>query len=156
MFIPVAEMVLAELAGGVALALEQLRDGHVAGLKALRGARHADFGVAGAQSALAGDERGAPRCAALLGVIVGEDHAFLGDTINVWRLEAHQSHRVGADIGLPDIVAPDDNDVRFFLLRSYWKRNDRAEHKRELRRICISFSCLVYSFVSCFLLARIS
>jgi len=89
MLIPVTEMVLAELSGGVALGLEQLGDGHVAGLEALRGARHADFGVAGAQAALAGDERGAPRRAALLGVLVGEDHTFLGDAINVRRPEAH-------------------------------------------------------------------
>src|SRR4030095_1745636 len=55
-FIPVAEVVLAELAGGVALGLEQLGDGHVAGLESLGGAGHADCGIAGAQAALPGDE----------------------------------------------------------------------------------------------------
>ena len=114
--IPVAQMVFAELAGGVALGLEQLGDGHVAGLEALRGAGQADFRVAGAQAALAGDERGATRRAALLGIVVREDHAFLGDAINVGRFEAHQSHRVGADVGLADVVAPDDDDVGFLAL----------------------------------------
>src|SRR5215471_130947 len=118
MFIPVAEMVLAELAGGVALALEQLRDGHVAGLKALRGARHADLRVARAQTALTGDKRGASRRAALLGVIVGEHDAFLGDSINVGGSVAHQSHRIGADIGLADVVSPDDDDIWFLGLRA--------------------------------------
>ena len=46
--IAVAQMVLAELAGGVALGLEQLGDGHVAELEALRRTGHADFGVAAA------------------------------------------------------------------------------------------------------------
>ena len=50
-FIAVAEVVLAELAGGVALGLEQLGDGHVAVLEALRRAGHADLGVARAQAA---------------------------------------------------------------------------------------------------------
>ena len=48
---------------------------------------------------LAGDERGPARGAALLGIVVGEHHAFLGDAVDVGRFEAHQSHRVGADIG---------------------------------------------------------
>jgi hypothetical protein len=32
----------------------------------------------------------ATRRATLLGVVVGEDHAFLGDAINVGRMKAHQ------------------------------------------------------------------
>jgi hypothetical protein len=116
-FISIAEVVLAELAGGVALGLEQLGDGHIAGLQALRGAGHADLGVARAQTALAGNERGAPRRAALLGVVVRENHAFLGEPVNVGCSEAHQSHRIGADVGLADVVAPDDDDVGFLVLR---------------------------------------
>jgi hypothetical protein len=58
--IAVAKVVLPELGGGVALRLEQLRDGHVAVLQALRSAGHADLGVAGAEAALTSDERRAP------------------------------------------------------------------------------------------------
>ena len=116
-FIAVAQMVFAELAGGVALRLEQLGNGHVAELQTLRRAGQADLGVARAQTALAGEERGASRRATLLGVVVGEDHAFLGDAINVGGLKAHQAHRVGADVGLADVVAPDDYYVWFLGLR---------------------------------------
>ena len=47
----VAEMVLAELTGGIAERLQRLSDGDVAFLQADRRARHADLGQAGAQAA---------------------------------------------------------------------------------------------------------
>ena len=75
-----------------------------------------------------------PGRAALLGVIVGENHALSGDAVNVGSLEAHQSHRVGADIGLADVVAPDDDDVGFLLLRvggrpKHYDREGRCGHE---------------------------
>ena len=73
----VAEVVLAELAGGVAERLEQLGDGRVLRLQADVGARHADLGQAGADRVLAGDEGGAAGGAALLAVVVGEGHALV-------------------------------------------------------------------------------
>jgi len=51
------------------------------------------------------------RGAALLRVVVGENHALFGNTIDVGCAEAHQSHRIRADIRLPDVIAPDDHDV---------------------------------------------
>jgi hypothetical protein len=51
MLVAVAEVVLAELAGGVALGLQQAGDGRVLDLHALLGARHADLGQAGAEHA---------------------------------------------------------------------------------------------------------
>jgi hypothetical protein len=86
-FVAVAEVVLAELAGGVAERLQRLGDGDVLRLQAERRARQADLGVAGAQTGLAGDERRAARRAALLGVVVGEHHAFARDAIDVRRLD---------------------------------------------------------------------
>jgi hypothetical protein len=35
-----------------------------------------------------------------------------GDAVDVGRLVAHHAVREGADIGLADVVAPDDQDVR--------------------------------------------
>ena len=66
--VQVSEVVLAELAGGVAERLQQLGNGRVLGLEADRCGRHADLGEAGAEDALPGDERGAARRAALLAV----------------------------------------------------------------------------------------
>ena len=108
----VAEVVLAELAGGVAERLERLGDRDVLGAQAEVGGRQPDLGEARAQGRLAGDEGRAARRAALLGVVVGEHHAFAGDAVDVRRAVAHQAERIGADVGLADIVAEDDEDVR--------------------------------------------
>ena len=64
---------------------------------------------------LAQNERCAPRRAALLRVRVGEHRAFLRNAINVGRLVAHDAQAVGADVVSPDVIAPDDEDVRFFV-----------------------------------------
>ena len=76
-FVPIAQMVLAELAGGVAQRLQQFRDGRVFRVETDRGSRHADLGQAGADRVLPGDEGGAPRRAALLAVVIGERRAFV-------------------------------------------------------------------------------
>ena len=70
--VPVAEMVLAELAGGIALRFQELGDGRILARQPLLGGGQADFQQAGAQRALAGDEGGAPGGAGLLAVIVGK------------------------------------------------------------------------------------
>ena len=124
----VAEMVLAELAGGVAERLEQLGDGRILGAETEIGARQPDLRQPGAKHALAGDEGRAARGAALLAVIIGEDHAFVGDAVDVRRAIAHQALGVGADIALADIVAPDDEDVRLLVLRH---GRDCGEHGDE-------------------------
>ena len=73
----------------------------------------------GAKRALAGDEGRPAGGAALLGVVVGEDHALLGDPVDVRRAVAHQAHRVGADVRLADVVAEDDQDVRLLAARGW-------------------------------------
>ena len=110
--VQVAEVVLAELAGGVAVVLEQFGDGRVFLLQADWRRRHADLREPGAERALAGDERRPAGRAALLGVVVGEDHPLAGDPVDIGRAIAHQAHRVGADVRLADVVAEDDEDVR--------------------------------------------
>ena len=110
-FIAIAEMVLAELAGGVAERLEQFGDGRVFLLKSDRRAGHADLGQAGADRVLAGDEAGAAGGAALLAVVVGERHAFVGDAVDVRGLVAHHAPAEVADVPDADVVAPEDQDV---------------------------------------------
>ena len=70
--VAVAEVVLAELAGRVALRLEQVGDGRRPVGDALRRAGHADGQQAGAERVLAQDERRPARRAALLRVGVGK------------------------------------------------------------------------------------
>src|SRR5262249_33459551 len=74
--------------------------------------RHADLAQPGAEDALAGDEGGAPRRAALLAVRVREPHPFVGDPVDVGRSVAHQPVAVAAEVGDPDVVAPDHENVR--------------------------------------------
>ena len=50
--------------------------------------------------------------AALLAVGVGEEHAFVGDAVDVGRPVAHQPVAVAAQVRDADVVAPDDEDVR--------------------------------------------
>jgi len=110
-FVEVAQVVLAELRGHVPLRLEQLGKGDIPCLDPFLGTRDADLEVAGAETDLAGDERGAAGGAALLAVPVGEQRAFLGDAVNVRGLVAHHALVVGADVPVADVVAPDDEEV---------------------------------------------
>ena len=114
--IEVAQVVLAELAGGVALRFE--RGGNGAGLrrKAGLGARLADRGHAGADGQFAGDEVGATRRATRLGVVVGEQHAFLGQLVEGGRPAGHHAAMVGADVPHADVIAHDEEDVGFLAL----------------------------------------
>src|SRR5262245_56150594 len=104
-------MILAELSGGVAQRFERLGNGDVALLQANGGAWNADLGETGAQTGLAGDERRSTGGATILRIVVGEQHAFLGDAINIGSLIPHQPVCIGADVRLPDIVTEDDEDV---------------------------------------------
>jgi len=110
--VAVTEVVLAELPGAIAERLERLCDGDVLGLEAELRAGKAYLGEAGAQTALAGDERRAASSAALLRVRVGENHAFVGDAVDVGRLVAHQTSGIAAQVRLTDVVSPHHQHVR--------------------------------------------
>jgi hypothetical protein len=116
MLIPVAQMVLAELAGGVAMRLEQLGDGRVLGTHPHGGARQAHLAQPRAEHALAHNEGGATRRAALLAVAIGKEHAFVGDAVYVGRLVAHHAPAVAAEVPVTDVISPDDQNVGF----SFW------------------------------------
>jgi hypothetical protein len=110
--VAVAEVVLAELPGGVAVVLQQLGDRRVLHLQSDRRPGDAYLGQAGAEAALPGDERGASGGAGLFAVRVGEPHALVGDPVDVRGAVAHQAVAVAAQVGDPDVVSPDHQDVR--------------------------------------------
>ena len=64
--VAIAQMVLAELARGVAERFEQLGNSGILSLQAHRRGRHADLAQPGTEHALAGDERSPPSRATLL------------------------------------------------------------------------------------------
>jgi len=107
-FVLVAQVVLAELAGGIAVGLEQLGNRRVFGLQAEVSAGETHFGQSGADWVLAGDKGRPPGCAALLGVIVGEFDPFPGDAIDIGRFVAHRAPVVVADVVPANVVSPQD------------------------------------------------
>src|SRR5262245_23054184 len=113
--VSVAEVVLAKLSTYVAERLQHVGNRRVFGLQSELGPGKSDFGEAGANGRLTGDERRAPRGAALLTVPVGEVRAFFGHTIDIGRSIPHDAVVVLADIEPADIVSPDDQNI--WLLR---------------------------------------
>ncbi|MCY1304766.1 hypothetical protein D9M70_545350 [compost metagenome] len=111
MFVEVPKVVLAELARLVAPALEHFGDGDVARLESFLGAGQSHLEHARAKADLPRDERSAAGGAALLAVPVGEQRALLRDAVDVGRLVAHHALVIGADVPIPDVVAPDDEDI---------------------------------------------
>ena len=109
--VAIADVVLAELAGGVAEVLHHAADRGIELAHAHRRAGEAHLGEAGADAMLAGQERGATCRARLLAVVVQELDALAADAVDVGRLVAHQAVRIGADVRNADIVAEDDEDV---------------------------------------------
>jgi hypothetical protein len=122
--VQVAEVVLAELAGGISQRLEQLGDRRILCGPADVGTGHADLAHPGAVHALSADERGATRRAALLTVGIGKPHSLVGDAVDVGRAIAPQAVAVATQIGDPDVVAPDHQDVRF-TVRHDWHISPR-------------------------------
>src|SRR5678815_2828 len=82
-FIPVAEMVLAELARRVALSFKRGGNGASFDRKTGGRTRLTNRGHARADRQLAGDEVRPAGRATRLGVIIGEEHSFLGDLVEV-------------------------------------------------------------------------
>ena len=109
--VAVAQVVLAELGGVVAARLQHLGQRRILLLDAARRSRDADRGHAGADRQLTRDEGGAAGSAARLPVVIGEQDPLLGDAVDVGR-PAHHPVRIGADVPVADVVAPDDQDVR--------------------------------------------
>ena len=109
--VAVAEVVLAELTRQIALSSEQSGDGRVFLLHAFGCPGQADFGEAGANGGLPGDEGGPAGGAALLTVPVGEQRTAQSNAVDIGRLVAHHATIVGAEVELADVIAPDHEDV---------------------------------------------
>src|SRR5262249_22961060 len=114
--VQIAEVVLAELPGGVALRLQGASKRH-----RLRGDTDVCTSLSyrrqtGTDRQLAGDEVRPTRRAAGFGVIVGKHHAFRCQLVEVRRLPRHHSTMVSTNVEPADVVTHDDEDVRRTLL----------------------------------------
>ena len=105
------------LKGGVPHGFQRGRDGRRSAGMPMRDPGLADGGKAGSDRQFAGDEVGATRRAARLGVVVGEAHAFRGELVEVRRAPGHDFLVVGADVEPADIIAHDKDDVRPLIRR---------------------------------------
>ncbi len=114
----VAQMVLAELAGGVAEVVQELGERRGAGPQVGRAPGKLRRDHARAQRMHAGEEGVAPGGAALLGVVGHEDRTFIADAVDVGRFPDHQAAVVDARLHPADVVAHDEEDVGLFLLRT--------------------------------------
>src|SRR5205823_3429324 len=114
--IEIAQVILTELTSCIALRFE--RRGYRASLRwdPDLGTGLADRGHACANRKLTHDEVCATRRATGLGVIVGEQHAFLGHLIEVRRSASHHAAMVGTDVPHSDVISHDEEDVGFLVL----------------------------------------
>src|SRR5215510_43195 len=112
MLVPVAEVILAELASGIAEGFEQFGNGGILGTHAQFGTWQSNLAQTRAEYALAHNERRAAGGTALLGVVVGENHTLVRDAVDVRGAVSHHALRVGADVRLADVVPPHDKYIR--------------------------------------------
>ena len=111
----VAQVVLAEFAGGVAEIVQELGERRGSRPQVRRAARQLRWDHAGAQRIHAREEGIAPGGAALHGHIVHEDRAFAPDAVDVGRFTDHQTPVIDARLHPADVVTHDEQDIR--LLR---------------------------------------
>ena len=124
--------------GGVAKTLHDGGHGDVGFLPTFRGTRHTDLGHSSADRDRAVDEGCTSGGARLLAVIVGEENTFIGNAVNVGRLVAHHAAIVVADVFSTDVIAPDYEDVRLYLLcnQRTGARNNHCDKNRN-RKKCL-------------------
>jgi hypothetical protein len=115
MLIMVAKVVLAELAGGVALGPHDIGDRGHPRRYSVWVSRHADRKEAGAERFLTQNERRTTRRTALLAIGICKDCALVRYTVYVRRLVTHHSHRISTDLRNADVIAKDHKDVRLAL-----------------------------------------
>src|ERR1035438_7210967 len=111
-FVSVAEVVLANLSGGVSERLEQFGDCWVFLLQSKRRTRQPDGQQARTKRMLPRNKRGTPRRAALLSIVIGEEPPFIGYAVDVGRAPPHHSVMVGTNIPNADIIGHNHKNVR--------------------------------------------
>ncbi len=115
-FVAIAKMVLAVLKCHVSERLEQVRDRGILLLKTERRTGKTYLRQSGANRTLPGNEGRAPRGAALLRVVVGEDRALFRQPVDVGRPVSHHAAVVGAHVPVAHVIAEDHKNVRLLLL----------------------------------------
>src|SRR4030095_16410982 len=103
---------------------QELGEGRCSGAQIGNGARQLRQHHARAVRMHSGEERGAPSGTAGLGIVVHEHATFLRNPVDVRRFPDHQAAMIAARLHPADIIAHDEQDVWFLVLRL--GRSDRA------------------------------
>src|SRR5688572_19657944 len=115
MFITIAKMVFAKLAGGVTLRFKEFGNCNISRLQSFFGTGQTYFEHTGSKSNLASNKTCPTGGAALLTIPVCKQCAFLRDTINVGCFVTHHPKIIRTDVPITNIIAPDDKYIWFFL-----------------------------------------
>jgi len=110
--VAIAQVVLAELAGRIAQRLEHLGQRRVLGLQTDLRPGQPDRRQPHPDRVLAGNEGRPTGRAGRFGIVIHEDHALIGNAVDVGRRTAHHAPVIRRDVPHPDVIAPDDQDVR--------------------------------------------
>src|SRR5664280_2510657 len=135
--VPVAQMVLAELARGVAMRLERRGNRRVLRQETEFGPGQAHLRQTGTGRVLPADECRSSRRAGLFPVVVGEPDALVGDPVDVGSAVAHETVAVAAEIGDPDVITPDHQDVRVPMWHAISSGGRMANPNLRRRRVLI-------------------
>ena len=141
-FVQIAQMVLAELPGSVALGLKHRGQGDGLIRHAHIGSGLSHRGQTGADRQLPSDEVGAPRRTTGFGIVVGKPHAVCGQFVKIGRLAGHHALVIGSDIKPANVVTHDKQNVRFFL--SGGRTCSHGEHSTESDQYGINGCSIVH------------
>jgi hypothetical protein len=111
--IEITEMVLAELSCGVAHGLQHRGNSGRSSGQADGRASLANRGHAGAYRKFTRDEVRSASRATCLGIVVGEEHAFGRELVEIGCPASHHAAIVGSDIPDADVIGHNDDDVGF-------------------------------------------
>ena len=132
----ISEMVLAELACGVAKIVQELGECRCTCPQVGRASGDFRQGHADAQRVHAGEEGSTPSRAALLGVISHEDRAFIADAIDVRRFADREAPVIDARLHPADVITHDEEDVRLLLRRSRCRHLLLRDHRSSRYNRC--------------------
>src|SRR4051812_47417373 len=111
--IEIAQVIFTELTGCISLRFERCSNGASLRWYTHLGTGLADGGHTSADRKFAHDEVRSPCGATRLSVVIGEQHPFLGEFVEVWCAPCHHATMVSAYVPHPDIITHDEQDVGF-------------------------------------------
>src|ERR1700722_17376440 len=131
-FVAVAQMIFANLRGRVTFGLKQFRNRRIPILDALFRAWQTYHQETSSKRNLPQDECGSSSRAGLLRVVIGEERAVAGNSIDVRGATAHHATVVSTDIPDADIIGHDDDNVGFLRLgERVWGRRETQNHQSD-------------------------